>query len=479
MDKHGKILFVDDDPGLRTVIPIALAKDGHSVDTAENGETALRKFAETPYDLVIQDVRMPGMNGLELLKRLVAINPAVPVAVMTAYSTWDVAVEAMRLGAFDYIKKPFDNHDLRQVVRRAINYGAAAEDDADSPVKVRMIGSSQAVKEIQDIVRRAARSDSTVLVEGESGSGKELIAALLHIQSHRREGPFIPVNCGGFSETLLESELFGHVRGAFTGAVADKKGLLELADGGTFFLDEIGETSLSTQVRLLRVLETKTFIPVGGETSRRTDVRFVAATNRDLDGMVRAGTFREDLYYRLNVIPVRMPPLRERRDDIPLLAGYFLSQYAKKFNRKLSGYDKGAMDAILSYDWPGNVRELQNAVQRAVSLAEGELVTFPDVFPAWTVSRSAPGAGSGANAGSGSGAGASRSRERDSGGERLLPPFEDSGFDLEKTLADIEADYIREALKRCDNNLTQAAERLGITFRSIRYKVQKLRLEKD
>lgn len=461
MEKHGKILFVDDDPGLRTVIPIALAKDGHTVDTAENGEAALRKSSETGYDLVIQDVRMPGMNGMELLKHLIALRPFVPVIVMTAYSTWDVAVEAMRLGAFDYIKKPFDNHELRQLTRRALSYGAAAESEGDTLEKVRMIGSSPAIKEIQDIVRRTAKSDSTVLVEGESGSGKELIAALLHVQSHRREGPFIPVNCGGFSETLLESELFGHIRGAFTGAVADKKGLLELANGGTFFLDEIGETSLSTQVRLLRVLETKTFIPVGGETPRRTDVRFVAATNRDLGGMVRAGTFREDLYYRLNVIPIHMPPLRERRDDIPLLAGYFLSQYARKFNRRLTRYDQAAMDAILSYDWPGNIRELQNAVQRAVSLADGEIVTFRDVFPAWTVSRA--------------GGGVARPGEGD---DRLLPPFEDSGFDLEKTLADIEADYIREALKRCDNNLTQAAERLGITFRSLRYKVQKLKLEK-
>ncbi|MCC8190540.1 MAG: sigma-54 dependent transcriptional regulator, partial [Planctomycetes bacterium] len=272
MDSGGTILFVDDDASLRTVVSIALAKDGHTVATAASGEEALERSAAQTYDLVIQDVRMPGMNGLELLQRLTVLTPDVPVVVMTAYSTWDVAVEAMRLGAFDYIKKPFDNAELRVLARRAIFYGRTARAGNEAN-RVRMIGASAGIKEIQEVVRRVARNDSTVLVEGESGTGKELVAAMLHSQSHRRDGPYIAVNCGGFSETLLESELFGHVRGAFTGAVSDKKGLLELADGGTFFLDEIGETTLSTQVRLLRVLETKSFLPVGGEEPRSTDVR--------------------------------------------------------------------------------------------------------------------------------------------------------------------------------------------------------------
>ncbi len=470
MDVTGRILFVDDDASLRTVVSIALAKDGHRVDTAENGEVALAMFTQTKYDLVIQDVRMPGMNGLELLRRLIAAGSGVPVVVMTAFSTWDVAVEAMRLGAFDFIRKPFDNNDLRLLARRAVSFAVAGPGGDDSPNKVRMIGTGPKMKEIQEILRRVSRSDSTVLVEGESGTGKELVAAMVHAQSHRREGPFIAVNCGGFSETLLESELFGHVKGAFTGAVADKRGLLELADGGTFFLDEIGETTLSTQVRLLRVLETKTFIPVGGEASRKTDVRFVAATNRNLLAMSEAGTFRQDLFYRLNVIPIRVPPLRERREDLPLLAGYFLSLYAEKFKRPVSGYDKGAMEAILSYDWPGNVRELQNAVQRAVSLAEGDKVVFADIFPSWSALQSsrekspaAPASGGGGSAGSGSG--------------RRVPIG--PGFDLEKTLAEVESEYIREALERSGNSLTQAAELLGITFRSIRYKVKKLGLEKN
>ncbi|MDR1535249.1 MAG: sigma-54 dependent transcriptional regulator [Planctomycetota bacterium] len=458
MAATGKILFVDDDASLRTVIAIALSREGYEIDTADCGERALEMFAGASHDLVIHDIRMPGMNGLELLDRLLKLEPGLPVVVMTAFSTWDVALEAMRLGAFDYIKKPFDNHDLRQLVKRALAHAAAPGPAAET---ARMIGASAGMKEILDIVGRVAKTDSTVLIQGESGSGKELVAASIHSQSHRQSGPFMAVNCGGFSETLLESELFGHLKGAFTGAVANKNGLLQLADGGTFFLDEIGETSTATQVKLLRVLETRTFFPVGGETIRQVDVRFIAATNRDLAEMVSAGAFREDLYYRLNIIPIQVPPLRERRDDIPLLAGHFLSLYAKRFNRPVSGFTPGAMDAILSYDWPGNIRELQNAVQRAVSLAEGKLVNFTDVFPSWTSARRTkpdsprpPAAAAPA---------------------RFLPA--ESGFDLEKTLADVERGYIRAALEKSGNNLTRAAEILGINFRSIRYRIKKLGLD--
>ncbi len=477
-DQRGKILFVDDDASLRTVVPIALMRDGHEVATAANGEEALAKFAGGRFDLVIQDVRMPGMDGLTLLAHLKERSPDVPVVVMTAFSTWDVAVEAMRLGAFDYLKKPFDNDDLRQLARRAVGFGKQSGPD-DAPGRTRMIGSSPGVKAIQDIIRRVARNDSTVLVEGESGTGKELVAAMIHSQSHRKEGPFIAVNCGGFSETLLESELFGHVKGAFTGAVADKRGLLELADGGTFFLDEIGETTLSTQVRLLRVLETKTFTPVGGEKPRKTDVRFVAATNRDMLAMSKAGTFRQDLYYRLNVIPVRVPPLRERKDDIPMLAGYFLSLYAERFGKELAGFESGAMDALLAYDWPGNVRELQNAIQRAVSLVEKGRVGFSDIFPSWTPRADsghfyiAP-AGRAASLTPEPAAAVEMAAGADAGGRRPdLPVLTPEGFDLEKVMSDIEADYIRQALAMTGNNMTHAADLLGLTFRSMRYKVKK------
>lgn len=469
MDTTGKILFVDDDASLRTVVSIALKRDGHDVVVATDGDDALAKFGQDQFDLVIQDVRMPGMNGLELLERLKNISVDTPVVVMTAFSAWDVAVDAMRLGAFDYLKKPFDNDELRILARRAILFGRSAGAGPDDTAQVRIIGGSPGIKEVQDLIRRVARNDSTVLVGGESGTGKELAAGLLHAQSHRREGPFVAVNCGGFSETLLESELFGHVKGAFTGAVADKRGLLELADGGTFFLDEIGETTPGIQVRLLRVLETKSFVPVGGETPRKTDVRFVAATNRDLGEMVNAGAFRGDLYYRLNVIPVRMPPLRERGDDVALLAGYFLSLYSRRFSKDLEGFDASAMDAMRAYDWPGNVRELQNAVQRAVSLAEGELVTFADVFPSWSAKRESGGGSGTPSAPPQAAAVAAVSGEDVELGD---------GFDLEAVLESVEARYIAKALEMTGNNQTQAAELLGISFRSMRYKVKKLHLDK-
>ncbi len=491
---QGRILFVDDDPSLRTVVSIALSRDGHNVQPAGSGEEALELFTRENYELVIQDVRMPGMNGLELLKRLRDLKPLVPVVVMTAFSTWDIAVEAMRLGAFDYLKKPFDNDALRNLSRRAIAFGRETGKGDDIPS--RLVGTSPAMQEIQALVRRVARNDSTVLLEGESGSGKELVAALLHAQSSRHEGPFVAVNCGGFSETLLESELFGHVKGAFTGAVADKRGLLELGDGGTFFLDELGEMSLTTQVRLLRVLETRSFYPVGGTTPVKTDVRFIAATNRNLRDMVASGAFREDLYYRLNVIPIRVPSLRERREDIPLLAGFFLSLYSRRFGKTLAGFDVSAMDAMLSYAWPGNVRELQNAVQRSVLLAEGETVSFKEVFPTWTTVGAAGGTAGGAvpppaglTPGESSRKTAGKTGSAATPGEAAAgeaAPTEKSGavfaialsenFDLEKRLAEIEAEYIRLALAKTGNNLTQAAELLGITFRSIRYKVKKLQL---
>ncbi len=451
---QGRILFVDDDASLRTVVKVALSRDGHSVDVAANGDEALASFTAGTYDLVIQDIRMPGMGGLDLLTRLRERDETVPVVVMTAFSSWDVAVEAMRRGAFDYLKKPFDNDELRQIARRAILYrrNGLADNDGGS----RLIGNSPAMQAVRSVVEQVSGNDSTVCISGESGTGKELVAALLHSRSPRREGPFVAVNCGGFSETLLESELFGHVRGAFTGAVAEKRGLIGLADGGTFFLDEVGEMTLSTQVRLLRVLETRTYFPVGGEESRSSDVRFICATNRDLLEMVDSGLFRQDLYYRLNVIPIHVPPLRERKDDIPLLAGYFLCEYSRRLDKRLTGFDLAAMDAMLAYGWPGNVRELQNAVQRAAVLARSETIQFTDIFPNWTPHHSV----------------ATTSPVAVPAEPLAIPP----GFDLDKHLTDTEAEYIRRALELTGNNLTQAADLLGISFRSIRYKVKKLKV---
>jgi DNA-binding NtrC family response regulator len=332
-----------------------------------------------------------------------------------------------------------------------------------------MIGTSSGMKEIQGVIQRVARTDSTVLIQGESGSGKELVAANIHAQSQRSGGPFVAVNCGGFSETLLESELFGHVKGAFTGAVSDKNGLLQLADGGTFFLDEVGETSLATQVRLLRVLETRTFLPVGDETPHTVDVRFIAATNRDLKEMVNGGAFREDLFYRLNVIFINVPALRERRDDIPLLAGHFLSLYANRFKKRIDGFTDEAMAAILAHDWPGNVRELQNAVQRAVSLAEGDKADIRDIFPVWSQAQTAGSAVSHA---------ADRAPRKGPDVKAVDAALPGSGFDLEEKMANIESEYIRQALLECGNNPARTAAMLGITLRSLRYKMKKLELNK-
>ncbi|MBN2714134.1 MAG: sigma-54-dependent Fis family transcriptional regulator, partial [Planctomycetes bacterium] len=386
MDVKGRLLIVDDEESMRDMLEISLKRDGHEVDTAENGKVALELFSQHQYDMVIQDLKMPEMDGLELLKKIRGQDARMPVVIMTAFSTWDVAVEAMRIGAYDYLKKPFDMDEVRGLVQRVVERNVMSK-KVDQPAQasipdIRYIGSTQVVQDILNLIQRVATTDSTVVIQGESGTGKELISRMIHLESLRKGGPFISVNCGAFSETLLESEIFGHKRGSFTGAVADKKGLLELADGGTFFLDEVGEMSLHTQVRLLRALETREFIPVGGTDPLRVDVRFVAATNRDLTAMVDQKTFREDLFYRLNVIPVHLPSLRERREDIPLLAGHFLAQYNRLFGRNIIGFDASAEAALMEYDWPGNIRELQNTIQRAVTLTDGEFISAPQIIPA-------------------------------------------------------------------------------------------------
>ncbi len=457
MEQTGRLLFVDDEESMREVIKIALEKDGHVVDTAADGDSALELFTDNRYDMVIHDLKMPGgMDGIDLLRRLREMRNNVPIVILTAFATWDTAVEAMRLGAYDYLRKPFDNDEVRALVQRALTLKSLRENPADTAQMrlvetMQMVGSTPKIQEILALVRRVCATDSTVVIQGESGTGKEMVARMLHLQSPRRNFPFISVNCGAFSETLLESEIFGHVKGAFTGAVADKKGLLEIAHGGTFFFDEVAEMTLANQVRLLRVLENREFMPVGGTRTRRADVRFIAATNRDLSKMLEKKTFREDLFYRLNVIPIWMPPLRERREDIPLLAGHFIAMYNRSFGTEIEGLDDAAMQILMSYDWPGNVRELQNTIQRAVTLVSGRRITKGDIS-----------------------LGHARSRENGHAGSR--PQISEQGLDLEKELGRIEAEYIRAALDKTGGNLTRAAELLGISFRSIRYKVKKLRL---
>jgi DNA-binding NtrC family response regulator len=455
----GRILVVDDESSMRTVLAAVLAADGHEVRPTDDGHEAIKLYRDGSWDLVIADLRMPKMHGLELLKQLKTHDPAALIIVMTAYGTWDTAVEAMRLGAYDYLKKPCDNEHLRAVVAKAVERkrtgGSSAKAKSGSPPAAEaLIGNDPHMREIMDVVRRVAPTDSTVLIQGESGTGKELVAAAIHGQSLRTTGPFIDINCGAFAETLLDSELFGHVKGSFTGAVSDKMGLIEAADQGTLFLDEVAELSPPTQVKLLRVLETRQFRPVGGVNDKRVDVRFIAATNRNLEDLVGRGTFREDLYFRLNVIPIVIPPLRERRGDIPQLAGYFLAKYAARTGRNVTAIDERSAEWLKTYDWPGNVRELENTIERAVALARSDRLTVEDLAASSTPRRPAPAVPAAAAPAP----------------SAAIPAM---GMNLEEHLAEVEKDFIRQALAATGGNMTEAAKLLGMTFRAIRYKVRK------
>ncbi len=453
----------DDESSLRELLTIVLEGEGYQVISAASGREALETFRENKrtLDLVLQDLKMPEIDGVRLLGHYREEAPDLPVVVMTAFSTWDNAVEAMRLGAYDYIRKPFDTDAIRQVVHRALDRKTFLEecpDDLRQEVVSRpeMIGNHESVQEVMQMVRRIAPTDSTVLIQGESGTGKELVARAVHYRSLRKNARFVSVNCSALTETLLESELFGHTRGSFTGAVSDTEGLFQAADGGTLFLDEVADMSLTTQVKMLRVLEERRVSPVGSAGSRPVDVRIIAATNRDIHAAVRERSFREDLFYRLNVIPVCLPPLRERKDDIPLLAGYFLAKYARQIGKRVTGISSGARETLRQYDWPGNVRELENVIQRQVVLCEGPAIQQLQLV-GQSVSRSV----------------SDRIGVPD---EEMIPP---EGMDLEEKLDDFERAYLREALRITEGNMTNAAKLLGMSYRSIRYRVKKLKVREE
>jgi two-component system response regulator PilR (NtrC family) len=445
-----KVLVVDDEPSMLEMMEIVLQNENCSVTTTPDPVEALGMVEEQDFDAVVQDLKMPKMNGLKLLEKIKTLRPELPVIIITAFSTWDNAVEAMRLGAFDYIKKPFDTDNIRAVIRRAVEQKRSLEESAAiSLMDVgEIVGSSPPMQKVLATVRRVAATDSTVVIQGESGTGKELIARALHYNSMRSKEPFITVNCGAFTETLLESELFGHVRGAFTGAVSDKKGLFEIADKGTLFLDEVAEMSPATQVKVLRVLEDRQFMPVGSTAARRVDVRFITATNSNLQEEIVGGRFREDLYYRLNVIPIEIPPLRERKEDIPLLAGHFLAMYSKTMSKQVTAIKETARAKLVEHDWPGNVRELENVIQRSVAFCESDAIEDFDML----TTRLLP-----------------------TDGQAIELP--DGGIDLEDRLAEIERTYILKALEKTRGNITRGAELLGISFRSMRYKMKKLGIE--
>jgi two-component system, NtrC family, response regulator PilR len=456
-----RILVVDDEEGVCDVLAHVLHREGHEVETATRGDEALRMYEARPFDFVISDLRMPGMDGITLLRRIKAADPRAIVAILTAYKEdWSKTVECMRLGAFDYISKPFDNEKtIKPLVKRALHLRqmrlpAGTFDETLSAVGC-MKGNAPSMREIYDVIQRVGPSDSTVLISGESGTGKELVARAIHFFSARAGRPFITVNCGVFTETLLESELFGHVRGAFTGAVTDKVGLLEVADTGTFFLDELGDMPPALQVKVLRVLEEREFIPVGGTQARRVDVRFIAATNRNLEALVEGGAFREDLYYRMNIVPLHLSPLRDRKEDIPLLVAHFIARFGRIMKRPIQGISDDAMAQLIRHDWPGNVRELENTIQRAVALLGGPRIELQDISILDRLrGKAAP---------------AAATEEGTS-----LPP---DGMDLEARLAEIERAYLAQALARTNGHLTKAAQVLRVSLRSLRYKLAKYNMD--
>ncbi len=464
-ERQATVLVVDDELGIRELLTLLLEAEGYRVLAVVSGEEAIKTFEteRDAIDVVVQDLKMSGMGGGRLLRKLRAEAPQLPVIVVTAFSTWDDAVEAMRVGAYNYIRKPFDTDTIRRVVRGAIETRSLWVDGALSANETyrEIIGNHASMQDVFSMIQRVATTDSTVLIQGESGTGKEMVARAVHFRSHRRDRPFVPVNCSAFPEALLESELFGHVKGSFTGAIEDKKGLFRVAAGGTIFLDEVGDMSLSTQVKLLRVLEERKISPVGSTKLEPIDVRIVAATNKVMEDEVLKENFREDLFYRLNVIPLFLPALRERKDDIPLLVGHFLAKYSKRMSKNITGISDAALRRICEHSWPGNVRELENIIQRHVALCDGETISEVEVGGRGLQQR---------------GLRKPSVSSENSEKKQLIPP---EGLNLENELEELERRYLHEALRRTGGHLTNAAKLLEMSYRSIRYRVKKLHVRED
>ncbi len=389
-----QILVVDDEANIRRVLAAQLAREGYEVHAAEDGERALAMLREHHIDLLITDLRMPKLDGMELLRHALLLDPDLPVIMLTAHGTVDNAVEALKTGAFDYITKPFDQEELRSIVAKAVRTRNLADAElgvdaraSEEGAKFGIIGESQAIQDMYAIIERVADMPTTVLITGESGTGKELVARALHENSSRKDRPFIKVNCAAIPKDLMESELFGYERGAFTGAVAAKPGRFELASSGTLFLDEIGEIPVEMQVKLLRVLQESEFERVGGIKTIHVDVRLVASTNRDLKREIASSTFREDLYYRLNVVPIELPSLRDRKEDIPLLVQHFIRKFNERLGKSVESIEREALDSLRAYRWPGNIRELENVVERAVLFCDGPRIAAADLSHEVRVAR--------------------------------------------------------------------------------------------
>jgi two-component system response regulator PilR (NtrC family) len=450
----GRILVVDDERSMRELLGLTLRDEGYDVVLAESGEAALRAVKGQAFDLVVTDLRMRKVDGLAVLQACRSQAPATPVLVMTAYASAESAVQAMKLGAHDYVTKPFALDEITLTIAKALEHKRLRDENAALRHALgrergfgRLIGRSPAFLALLDVMRKTAESTSTVLITGESGTGKELVAQAIHHESPRRDGPCVSVNCGALTESLMESELFGHVKGSFTGAIADNVGLFAAASGGTLFLDEITEIAPSVQVKLLRALQQGEVRRVGDTRDTRIDVRVIAASNRDLGRALAEGALREDLYYRLNVIPIHLPPLRERRGDIPLLATHFVQKHAVAMGKDVRGVSPEALAILERSPWPGNVRELENVIERALVLGTGDRLEVSALPPTL---RSA--------------------------GSPAAVQLPERGLDLEAELDRIELGYLRAALERAGGVQTRAAEILGVSFRQLRYKLQKHRL---
>jgi len=447
----GNILVVDDEKSMREILEIFLKSEGYGVSVAENGEKAIDAVRKDIFDLIITDMKMPKVGGLELLKNVKQIAPDTIVVIITAFGTTDSAVEAMKLGAYDYIQKPFQLDNIRLVVKNALEKQKLQKDvsllkqQLKPPSLENIIGKSQSMQTLFSVISKTAESNASVLITGESGTGKELVAKAIHSLSPRKDNHFVAVNCAAIPEGLLESELFGYMKGAFTGAASSKQGLFELANDGTLFLDEIGEMPLSLQAKLLRVIEGDTFRRVGGVSDLNVDVRIISATNKDLHEMIEQKLFREDLYFRLNVLSVKIPPLRERRDDISLLVEHFLKKFAGDRKR----FSKEAIELLRNYRWKGNVRELENIIERTVLLCDSEVIDAEHLPDEISSARKA---------------------------EKVTLPS--GGMDIDKLMEETEKAYILKALEKTNGVKTEAAKLLNLTFRSFRHKLKKYGIDR-
>ena len=458
-DNQNRILVVDDELSMRELLEFMLEKEGYTVIIAANGKEALAKIKKEPYDLLLCDIRLGDMTGLEVLKASKKAKPHVTVIMISAFATTETAVEAMNQGAFDYVPKPFENEELLQTIANALERKTlekekrAIDDELKGSMHFgKIVGNSPRMLHIFEMIRQVAKTRTSVLITGESGTGKELIAKAIHEESDRSDHPFVTINCGGIPETLLESEFFGHRKGSFTGATADKQGLMEIADKGTLFLDEVAELSVPMQVKLLRAVQERIFRPVGGTKDITVDIRIISATNKNLEDEVIEAKFREDLFYRLNVIEIKIPPLRERKSDLLPLAQHFLEKYSSELGKTVTKFSSYAIDLLKKYDFPGNIRELENLIERSVALSNTNIL-LPDSL-AMSIHK-----------------------------KRWIEGVRNRRFDLDEVsqgvaldsiLEEIERAYIEKAMMCADGNKNKAAELLGLSLRSLRYRIDKL-----